>query len=36
MDLQDRITNISVRSSVVKEVANDLLLQVHEIAVGSL
>ena len=36
MDLQDRIANISVRSSVVEDVTDDSMLQIEEIAISSL
>ena len=36
MDLQDGIADVSVCSSIVEEVANDSLVQIQELAVGSL
>lgn len=36
MDLQDRIADISICSSIVEEIADDSPLEVHEIAVGGL
>ena len=36
MDLQDGIADVPIGSSVVEEVADDSLLQIQEITVGSL
>lgn len=36
MDLQDGVANVSICSPVIEEVADDSLLQIEEIAVGSL
>ena len=36
MDLHDGILDIPVRPSIIKEVADDSLLQIEEIIVGSL
>lgn len=36
MDLQDGVANVTIWSSIVEEVADDSLLQIEKIAVGSL